>query len=141
MMIRLLFLIGAVLHASSHFVTCEPTHGHRYRDPDPRRRHPQHKYFHIHTNANESTVFIVPVTDNVENTERRDGFEIHYRQENKEDTEKPDESEEDEEHETSQEPQTEGISNWEGDGRTSSWMRYLIASLAVGLLVGVEIAG
>jgi hypothetical protein len=141
MMIHLLLLIGVILHASSHFAAGEPTHGHRHRDPDPRRRHAQHKYIHIQANSNESTVFIVPVTDNVENTERRDGFEIDYGKENKENTEKPEDSEEDEEHETSQEPYAEETSKGEEDERTSSWTRYLMASLAVGLLVGAGIAG
>jgi hypothetical protein len=141
MMIRLLLLIAVILHASSHFAAGQPTHGHRHSDPDPRRRHPQHKNFHIQTNSNESTVFIVPVTDNVENTERRDGFEIHYREGNKEDTEKPGDSKEDEKHETSQEPYAEETSKGEVDDRTSSWTRYLMASLAVGLLVAAEIAG
>jgi hypothetical protein len=141
MMMHLLLLIGVILQASVHFAAGEPTHGHRHRDPDPRRRHPQHKHFHIQTNSNDSTVFIVPVTDNVENTERRDGFEIYYREGNKEDTEKPGDSKEDEKHETSQEPYAEETSKGEVDDRTSSWTRYLMASLAVGLLVGAEIAG
>jgi hypothetical protein len=140
-MLRLLLLLGVILYASSHFAAGEPVHGHRHRDPDPRRRHLQHKYFHLETNSNESTVLTVPVTDNIENTERRDGFEIHYSTENNEEIEKPDDSEDDEEHETSQEPHAEGFSKGEGDERTSSWIRYLMASLAVGLLIGVEIAG
>jgi hypothetical protein len=141
MMIRLLLLIGVILHASLHFAAGEPTHGHRHRDPDPQRRHPHHKYFHIQTNSNKSTFFIVPVTDKVGNTERPDGFDIHYRKVNNEEAEKPEDSEEDEEHETSQEQHAEESSEGEEYERTSSWTRYLMASLAVGLLVGVEIAG
>jgi hypothetical protein len=137
-MVRYLLLLAVILYASSNLVAGVPTNSHRHHDRSPRRRYSQYKYFHIDVKTNESTVAIVPVSDKIDYAERSDGFEIRYRKGNTEETKEP---EEHEEQETAQETFAEDISKGRGDKRASSWISYLIASVALGLLIGAEEAG